>query len=69
MRQTNVFLNRVFKVYVNLRKICILGTHANFCAHEKSAMKIEIKKQRKKEKNDGRFIQGDQVDESGIRNY
>ena len=40
MRQTNVCLNRVFKVHVNLRKMCIPGAHASFCACEKCAMKI-----------------------------
>ena len=61
MRQTNVCLNRVFKFYVNLRKIYIPRAHANFCAR---AMKIK-----KKIKNDGRFIQGDQGDKSTKRNY
>ena len=48
MRQTNACLNRVFKFYVILCKICIPGAHANFCACKKCVMKIErkIKKQK-----------------------
>ena len=51
MRQTNVCLNRVFKI---LRKICIQGPTQTFVLMKKCAMKIE-----RKIKNDGRFIRGD----------
>ena len=83
MRQTNVCLNRVFKVYVNF---LYPGAHANFCAREKSVCckskerkkelakkvcDVNRTKERKKEreKNNGRFIQGDQGDESAIKKY
>ena len=47
MRQTNVFLNRVFKI---LRNICIPGLTQTFVLAKKCAMKIKQKKQRKKDK-------------------
>ena len=63
MRQTNVCLNKVFKVYVNFAQNLYPGSSRKLS--KKCAMKIE----RKKDKNDGYFIQGDQGDESAIRNY
>ena len=42
------------------------GLTQAFVLAKKCAMKIERKKDKK---NDGRFIQGDQGDESAIRNY
>ena len=66
MRQTNVCSNRVFKIYVNF--MYPGGSRKLLCSRKKCVMKIKRKKQRKI-KNDGRFIQGDQGDESAIRNY
>ena len=71
MRQTNVCLNRVFKVYVNfMYNLYPGGSRKLLCSRKKGVMKIERNKERKKDKkNDGRFIHGDQGDESAIRNY
>ena len=67
MRQTNVCLNRVFKVYVNFTLHLYPGGSCKLlCSRKKCAMKIERKKDKK---NDGRIIYGDQGDESAIRNY
>ena len=53
-----------------LRKICIPGAYANFCAREKSVRwKSKERNKERKIKNDGRFIHGDQGDKSTIRNY
>ena len=67
MRKTNVCLNRVFKFYVNLtQNLYPGGSRKLLHSRKKCAMKIERKKDKK---NDGRFIEGDQGDESVIRNY
>ena len=62
MRQTNVCLNRVFKVYV---KFVSRGLTQAFVL----AKKVCDENRKKDKKNDGRFIHGDQGDESAIRNY
>ena len=65
MRQTNVCLNRVFKVSINFMQNSYPGgSRKLLCSRKKFTMKIE-----RKIKNDGRFIQVDQGDESAIRNY
>ena len=51
MRQTNVCLNRVFKVYVNFtQNLYPRGSRKLLCLLKNCAMKIERKKQRKKDK-------------------
>ena len=55
MRQTNVCINRIFKFYI---KFVFRELTRTLCAREKSVRwKLKEKKERKKDKNDGRFIQ------------
>ena len=67
MRQTNVYLNRVFKFNINFTQVCISGAHANFALTKKVCN--ENQKKQRNIKNDGHFFQVDQREVSAIMNY